>query len=142
MTRRFEPTEQERTQVAKMSGFGLPVEMVAALVRHGIAAGTLRRAFKQELERGRASAAAQIAETLFQKALGGDAASIFFYLKCRVPGWREIQRTEVTAADGAPLLPRASGVMIVPATMDAKEWEATVSKQQAALMESRGKTVQ
>lgn len=56
-------------------------------------------------------------------------------LKCRA-NWREVQRTEITAADGAPLPPPPTGVLLVPAALDPAEWEHIVSKQQAALLEN------
>jgi hypothetical protein len=109
--------------------------MIANLVRGaGISEGTLRRAFADELARGRASAAAKITETLFNKALSGDVACLIFWVKCRVPGWREVVRAEITGADGQPVVAPPTGVILVPASIAEGEWEKIVAKQQATLM--------
>ena len=129
----FVPTDDERSLVGKLSGFGLPVEMIARLIRTGIAEKTLRRAFKKELADGKARASAKILATLYQKAIGGDTVSMLFWIKCRIPGWREIQRTELTGADGAPLAQPQTGVLLVPMPPSIEAWEELVAKQQAAL---------
>src|SRR5690242_21074041 len=102
MTTRFSPTEEERQQVRKMAGHGLTHAMIACLIRDGINVKTLLRHFGQELEWGRANATAKLAECLYERALAGCVVSTLFWLKCRA-NWREVQRTELTAADGAPI---------------------------------------
>jgi hypothetical protein len=133
VTQRFVPSDDERALVGKLAGYGLPVEWIARLVRNGISPVTLRRVFAQELETGRAQAIAQVSETLFQKAIGGDLGACCFFLKCRA-GWREsTNRLELSGPNGEPV---PHGVMLVPAALDPTEWERVVSKQQAELMES------
>ena len=41
----FEPTDAERKQVEALSGYGLPIEQIGALVRDGIHIDTLRAHF-------------------------------------------------------------------------------------------------
>ena len=41
----FEPTDAERKQVEALSGYGLPIEQIAVLVRDGIHVDTLRAHF-------------------------------------------------------------------------------------------------
>lgn len=68
----FEPTDHERKQVEAMSGYGLPIEQIAVLVRDGIDTDTLRKHFAQELISGKAKANAQVGKTLFQKVMAGN----------------------------------------------------------------------
>lgn len=98
----FEPTDAERKQVEAMSGYGLPIEQIAILVRGGIDADTLRKHFATELTAGKAKANSGVGRTLFQKAMGGDTAAMIWWSKTQMR-WSETQKHEVTGADGAPL---------------------------------------
>jgi hypothetical protein len=98
----FEPTEAERKQVEAMSGYGLPIEQIAVLVRGGIDTDTLRKHFATELVAGKAKANSGVGRTLFQKAMGGDTAAMIWWSKTQMR-WAETQKHEVTGADGAPL---------------------------------------
>ena len=91
----FAPTQQERKQVEALSGYGLPHEQIAALIRDGIDADTLRKHFRKELDVGKAKANAQVGKTLFQKAVGGDTASMIWWSKAQMR-WRETQVVEQT----------------------------------------------
>ena len=85
-----------------MSGFGVPIEQIAILIRGGIDADTLRKHFSQELIAGKAKANSQVGRTLFQKAMDGDTTAMIWWSKTQMR-WSEIQKHEVTGADGAPL---------------------------------------
>ena len=98
----FEPTDAERKQVEAMSGYGLPIEQIAVLVRGGIDTDTLRKHFSTELVAGKAKANSGVGRTLFQKAMGGDTAAMIWWSKTQMR-WAETQKHEVTGADGAPL---------------------------------------
>jgi len=98
----FEPTDAERKQVEAMSGYGLPIEQIAVLVRDGIDADTLRKHFSQELISGKAKANSGVGRTLFQKAMGGDTAAMIWWSKTQMR-WKEVQQHEITGADGAPI---------------------------------------
>ena len=98
----FEPTAERRNQVEVLSGFGLPQRQIAVLL--GCDPKTLRKHFEQELEVGDARATAKIAQTLYNKAIGGDTASLIFWLKARA-GWREKHDVEVSGKDGTPIEP-------------------------------------
>lgn len=98
----FEPTDAERKQVEAMSGYGLPIEQIAILVRGGIDGDTLRKHFANELIAGKAKANSGVGRTLFQKAMGGDTAAMIWWSKTQMR-WSETQKHEVTGADGAPL---------------------------------------
>jgi hypothetical protein len=84
----FEPTDSERKQVEALSGYGLPFENIAALVRDGIHKTTLMDHFQQELQRGKAKANARIGQTLFNKATGGDTTAMIWWSKTQMR-WRE-----------------------------------------------------
>jgi hypothetical protein len=98
----FKPTDAERKQVEALSGYGLPFEQIAVLVRDGIDADTLRKHFAQELMSGKAKANGQVGKTLFQKAMAGDTAAAIWWSKTQMR-WKEVQHHEHTGVDGAPI---------------------------------------
>ena len=98
----FVPTDSERKQVEALSGYGLPIEQIAVLVRDGIDTDTLRKHFAQELISGKAKANAQVGKTLFQKVMAGDTTAAIWWSKTQMR-WKEVQQHELTGADGAPL---------------------------------------
>ena len=98
----FEPTDAERKQVEALSGYGLPIEQIAVLVREGIDTDTLRKHFATELLSGKAKANGQVGKTLFQKVMAGDTTAAIWWSKTQMR-WAETQKHELTGADGAPL---------------------------------------
>ena len=98
----FEPTDSERKQVEALSGYGLPIEQIAVLVRDGIDTDTLRKHFAQELISGKAKANGQVGKTLFQKVMAGDTTAAIWWSKTQMR-WKEVQQHELTGANGAPL---------------------------------------
>jgi hypothetical protein len=98
----FEPTNAERKQVEALSGYGIPIEQIAVLVRDGIDADTLRKYFITELQSGKAKANAQVGKTLFNKVLAGDTTAAIWWSKTQMR-WAETQKHELTGADGAAL---------------------------------------
>lgn len=98
----FEPTDAERKQVEALSGYGLPIEQIAVLVREGIDTDTLRKHFATELVSGKAKANGQVGKTLFQKVMAGDTTAAIWWSKTQMR-WAETQKHELTGADGAPL---------------------------------------
>jgi hypothetical protein len=98
----FEPTDPERKQVEALSGYGLPIEQIAVLVRDGIDTDTLRKHFAQELISGKAKANGQVGKTLFQKVMAGDTTAAIWWSKTQMR-WKEVQQHEITGADGAPI---------------------------------------
>ena len=99
----FTPTNDERRQVEALSGYGLPFEQIAALIRGGIHIDTLRTHFASELVSGKAKANGQIGKTLFQKAMGGDTAAMIWWSKAQMR-WAETQKHEHTGADGGDIV--------------------------------------
>lgn len=98
----FVPTDDERKQVEALSGYGLPQDQIAILIRGGIALETLRGHFATELVSGKAKANGQVGKTLFQKAMGGDTAAMIWWSKAQMR-WAETQKLEHTGTDGAPI---------------------------------------
>lgn len=85
----FKPTQEERKMAETLSGFGVPIEQIAALVRHGIDAETLRKHFKRELTIGKAKANAKVGQTLYQKATSGDDTTAAIWWSKTQMGWKE-----------------------------------------------------
>ena len=98
----FEPTDEQRRTVKALSGYGVPHEGIA--VHIGIDPETLRKHFRDELDRGSVEATAKVAQTLFHLAtVDRNVASVIFWMKARA-GWRETVRQENTGADGQPMV--------------------------------------
>lgn len=98
----FQPTDAERKQVEALSGYGLPIDQIAVLVRDGIHVETLRKHFSTELVSGKAKANGQVGKTLFQKAMAGDTTAAIWWSKTQMR-WAETQKHELTGTDGAPI---------------------------------------
>ncbi len=107
----FQPTPENRELVRMLSAMGTKREDICKLIkgRSGkpIDGNTLDKYFHEELEEGWVRANAQVAKTLFNAATNqaGGSASVtaaIFWLKTRA-GWREIDRHEITGANGSPL---------------------------------------
>ena len=83
----YTPTEEQRRMVKIMSGFGIPQTDIAGQV--GIDTKTLRKHFREELDRGMTEANMRVAQSLFSMATtGGSVAAAIFWMKARA-GWRE-----------------------------------------------------
>lgn len=122
----FVPTDAERKQVEALSGYGLPQEQIAVLVRDGIALDTLRTHFQQQLGTGKAKANAQVGKTLFQRAIGGDTTAMIWWSKTQMK-WSEVQRHELTGADGGPIQTQAQVVEIPAPIADVTAWAASAT---------------
>lgn len=112
----FKPTPEERAEVEKLAGIGLPLEHIAVLVRDGISIPTLRLHFERELVAGKARANSAIGQTLWAKAMGGDTAAAIWWSKAQMH-WSETSK--VANPDGSPLL---AGIKV--AFVSAKNAEA------------------
>lgn len=89
-----------------MAAFGIPVDQMVHLVfdkaGKSISENTLRKHFGPELATGKVKSNAKIAQTLFNKAVGGDTTAMIFWLKTRAR-WKESHSLELTGADGGPI---------------------------------------
>ena len=127
----FEPTETERKQVEALSGYGLPLDQIAVLVRKGISVDTLTKYFSEELVSGKAKANSQVGRTLFQKATSGDTTAMIWWTKTQMK-WSETQKVEHTGKDGGA---------ISVASVDLKGLNDTeLAQMQALLTKANGET--
>jgi hypothetical protein len=85
---RFIPNVEHRKMVRSMAAYGIPQQEIARCV--GLrSAKTLRRHFRDELDRAAPEANAQVAQSLYQQATSGKkTAATIFWLKVR-GGWCE-----------------------------------------------------
>jgi hypothetical protein len=85
---RFIPTDEQRRLVKSLAAIGTKQCEIAPLV--GVRSEkTLRKYFRQELDRGELEANGKVAQALYQMATSGkNVAATVFWLKCRA-GWRE-----------------------------------------------------
>lgn len=98
----FEPTDAERKQVEALSGYGVPIEQIAVLVRDGICLETLTKYFSRDLINGKAKANGQVGKTLFQKVMEGDTTAAIWWTKTQMR-WRETQLHEVSGPNGGSI---------------------------------------
>lgn len=90
----YQPTDEQRRLVKVMSGFGIPQQDIASQI--GVDAKTLRKHFREELDRGMTEANMRVAQSLFNMATtGGSVAAAIFWMKARA-GWREKHEVEHT----------------------------------------------
>src|SRR3954471_10049928 len=100
MTAKATFTPKQRLEAQALAGVGLPHSQIALIL--GCDEKTLRKHLHDELNLGAAKANARVARTLFDKALGGDVASMIFWLKVRA-GWKESSRLEHSGSIGMGL---------------------------------------
>jgi hypothetical protein len=75
-----------REKARHLAGLGVPQDDIAKII--GCTAKTLRKRFRDELDRGVAEANATISGFLFAAAKAGNIAAMIFWLKTRAH-WRE-----------------------------------------------------
>ncbi|MDY7525499.1 hypothetical protein [Sphingomonas sp. 10B4] len=107
---------ETRDAIARLASVGTPQEVIARIV--GFSVDTMFRHCKDELELGLAEANAQIAGTLFTKALAGDATAIIWWEKTRA-GMRDGSKDQRTDDEA----PRPVTVNIYGADMSKREGE-------------------
>jgi len=87
MPAKFMATDEQRRTVREMAGCGVPQKDISRAV--GISEPTLRRAFRDELDRAAVEANNKVAQSLFQMATEGrNVTAAIFWLKTRA-GWKE-----------------------------------------------------
>jgi hypothetical protein len=89
----FRPTDEQRRQVEAMVGFGIPEDQLCLLIinpqtNKPIDEKTLRRHFRDEIDRGQVKANAAVAQSLYRAATSGNVTAQIFWMKTRV-GWKE-----------------------------------------------------
>ena len=84
---RVRPTGETRRTVRAMAGYGVPHAQIATFIR--IDPKSLRKHYRDELNRGMIEANVKVAQTLFTLATADkNVAAAIFWMKARA-GWRE-----------------------------------------------------
>jgi hypothetical protein len=103
MSRRaFQPTPEQRRTVRTMAAYGIRHEEIAKVI--GCDDKTLRKYFRDELDKAMTEANTKVAETMFRLATRGTPqtqASTIFWCKARM-GWTERSQLDVGNADEQP----------------------------------------
>lgn len=110
------PSVASRRTVKEMALAGATRAQISRIME--IAPKTLDSHYEKEMKLGSEFATGQVAGALYKKAIGGDVASMIFWMKTR-GGWRETNRLEVTGADGENLF---QGI-IESRPLTALEWD-------------------
>ena len=97
---RHQKNQTTQNEVYKLSVVGTRYEDIALVL--GISNDSLKKYYKDELQKGRIEANAAVAGTLYEKAKQGDTPSMIFWLKTRGQ-WSEKNTTELTGEGGAPI---------------------------------------
>jgi len=100
---RIQPTDEQRQLVKSLAAFGVAQEQIAK--RIGIrSVKTLRKHFRDELDRGALDANTNVVKSLYQMATSGQhPVATMFWLKCRA-GWRERNAPDPTPAVPPPFV--------------------------------------
>ena len=100
---RFVASVEQRKMVRSLAAYGHRQEEIARWI--GLrSAKTLRRHFREELDRAATEANAQVAQSLYQQATSGKkTAATIFWLKTRA-GWRESPAIEPRPVEIPPLI--------------------------------------
>ena len=106
----FAANEAMREKVWYLAGLGVPQDDIAKII--GCAPKTLRKSFRDELDRGVAEANATIAGYLFALAKAGNIAAIIFWLKTRA-NWRE-RGAATEALPSADAEPKSQVLLVLP----------------------------
>jgi hypothetical protein len=127
MTAKHKSTQKNRTQVEEMAGYGLPHEQIGAII--GIDDKTLRKYYRIELDRGKASANAKVVKSLFHKATEDkDTTAMIWWTKAQM-GWSEKQNEIESEAP-----PVAINFMVNPAVSEVKVTNAK-GRQESKMIE-------
>jgi hypothetical protein len=96
------PTDEQRQLVKFLVAIGAKQIEIAQLI--GIRSDkTLRRHFREEINRGVLEANGKVAQTLLKKAIDGNVTAAIFWMKCRAH-WREEGPSEPSSPGPAPFI--------------------------------------
>lgn len=111
-------TDEHRQVVLRLRGVGVGVPTIALLLE--VDEMTVRKYFPHEVEHGKELTKAIIGGGVAERAIGGDNAASFFYLKNHGgPEWKDTQRLEHSGPDGGPMTVQTIRRVIVdPAVKD------------------------
>ncbi len=112
------PTPETLAQVEALSGYGVRHDEIALYL--DIDPKTLRKHYREQLDKGTIKANAGIARSLHKQATEGNVAAAIFWLKARA-GWSERQKVEISGPDGGPI---QTATQPIP-PMSREEWIRT-----------------
>ena len=128
MSNPFVPTEEQRQNVEAMTGFGIPQEEIARLIKNPetgepIAETTLRLHFAEEVATGLAKVKANVGRFIYASIVGlpggithePSRAHLAEFFADRRMGWNQKSLHEHTGKDGAPL---DDAIHIISAALD------------------------
>jgi hypothetical protein len=100
---KLQATDANRKMVRMMAACGIDQEQIAA--RIGIRSPkTLRKHYREEIDRGATDANMMVGQTLFKMATSGEhPAATIYWLKCRA-GWKETRGFEPGAIAPPPFI--------------------------------------
>jgi rhamnogalacturonyl hydrolase YesR len=101
-TPRYKPTDETRALIQRCVVAGFDEATIAICA--GIGETTLKKYYAKELRESANRANAAVVGALYKNAMEGNVSAQIFWCKTRLC-WRETDRLEVTAADGANLIP-------------------------------------
>jgi hypothetical protein len=110
------PRDEQKATVEALAGYGVPHEEIAQILR--IDATTLRKRYRDQLDRGQALANAKVAQNLFGIATGSGREAVtaaVFWLRCRA-GWSEY--TPAPRAQREPELGKKAAAAVAAETAD------------------------
>lgn len=104
---KLQPTEENRKMVRMMAACGIDQEQIAA--RIGIrSTKTLRKHYRDDLDRGAVDANTMVGQSLFKMATSGDhPVAAIFWLKSRA-GWKDHREFEPAMAPPPFIVARES----------------------------------
>lgn len=95
-------TDEQRKKVKSLAAVGIPHEEIALQI--GVRSPkTLRKHFREELDRGTMEANACVAGALYNNAVGGNVVAQKFWLMCRA-GWRPRPVFEPASSQAPPFV--------------------------------------
>jgi hypothetical protein len=125
--KKYRPTDEQRRQVLTMTGFGIPQDEIATLIKCD--AKTLRKYFRRELDTGATEANLRVAQSLYNLAVRDrNVAACIWWTRARM-GWRGTTNVDVGGQQDnpvaidfrwAPALPQ-SPLAADPPTIDAED---------------------
>jgi hypothetical protein len=101
------PTDEQRKTVKAMVGYGIVQDDIATVI--GIDPKTLRLHYATEIAKGAIEANAQVAQSLFKAAKGGNMTAAIWWTKTRM-GWKETVRVGGEGENGAIIFQVLTGV--------------------------------
>lgn len=100
----YKPTDEQRRTVETMIAAAIREDKIAACL--GIDGKTLRKHFRDQIEKGVTKANTNVAARLYQIATTGEGrhavTAAIFWLKCRA-GWKETSALEVSGPNAGPI---------------------------------------